>query len=122
MSVQSNPVILGTKVAADLLFANALVTDTGDARGIEGRLLYLKDFPEEALRIRNAARATARNFTWEPSVRYLNHKLEHQASLQGVLAGRGTMGEKSFGPARLVAESVRSSSGAEGGLPGESSV
>jgi glycosyltransferase involved in cell wall biosynthesis len=70
-----------------LPFVNALVMDTGDAREIERHLLYLKDSPEEALKIRNGARATARHFTWQASVRNLLCKVDHQANLQGALAG-----------------------------------
>jgi glycosyltransferase involved in cell wall biosynthesis len=77
-------------------FINALVMDTGDPREIENYLLYLRDFPEEGFRIRRAARATACHFSWEASVRNLINKLEHQARLQGALAGNGPPEEKSL--------------------------
>jgi glycosyltransferase involved in cell wall biosynthesis len=76
-----------------LSFINALVMDTGDPEEIEADLLYLKNFPEEAVKIRKAAKATARNFTWEASVKQLIHRFEQQACLQGALAGHLTSTE-----------------------------
>jgi glycosyltransferase involved in cell wall biosynthesis len=76
-----------------LPFINALVMDRGDPGEIEDYLLYLKNFPHEVLRIREAAKATARNFTWQASVKQLIHKLEQQARLQGALAGNLTSNE-----------------------------
>ena len=66
-----------------LSFVNALVMDTGKPEEMEAYLLYLKKFPEEALKIRKAAKATAQNFTWEVSVKQLIHKLEQQAHSRG---------------------------------------
>jgi glycosyltransferase involved in cell wall biosynthesis len=68
-------------------YVNAFVMDTDDPREIESYLLYLKDFPEEGLRVRSAARATARNFTWEATARNLISKLELQARLQELMTG-----------------------------------
>jgi len=64
---------------------NAFVMDTDDSREIESAILYLRDFPEEALRVRHAAKATARHYTWEATVKNLLSKLEHQARLQGLV-------------------------------------
>jgi glycosyltransferase involved in cell wall biosynthesis len=68
-------------------YVNAFVMDTDDPREIESYLLYLKDFPEEGLRVRSAARATARNFTWEATARNLLSKIELQARLQELTTG-----------------------------------
>jgi glycosyltransferase involved in cell wall biosynthesis len=73
---------------------NAFVMDTDDAREIESSLLYLRGFPEEEMRIRRAAKATARNFTWEVSARNLLSKIEHQARLQGFVTGARETDEK----------------------------
>ena len=64
-------------------YVNAFVMDTEDPREIESCLLYLQDFPEEELRVRRRAKATARYFTWDYSGKNLISKLEHQARLQG---------------------------------------
>lgn len=68
-------------------YVNAFVMDTGDPREIESSLLYLRDFPEEELKVRRRAKATARYFTWDCSGKNLISKLEHQARLQGCIAG-----------------------------------
>ena len=64
---------------------NAIVLETADPGEIEGYVLYLRDHPEESNRIRQAARRTARMYTWEAAARNLLGKLEHQARLQGIL-------------------------------------
>lgn len=72
---------------------NAFVMDTDDPREIESCLTYLRDSPEEASRVRRAAKATARNFTWEVSVKNLISKLDHQAHLQGFVKGKKLHGD-----------------------------
>jgi hypothetical protein len=64
---------------------NAIVLETTDPQEIEGYVLYLRDHPNESHRIRQAARRTARMYTWEAAIRNLIGKLEHQARLQGIL-------------------------------------
>jgi glycosyltransferase involved in cell wall biosynthesis len=68
-------------------YVNAFVMETGDPREIESYVLYVKEYPEKGLGIRRAARATARNFTWEASIRNLLSKLELQARFQGMVKG-----------------------------------
>ncbi len=72
---------------------NAFVMDTDDPREIESCLTHLRASPEEALRVRRAAKATARNFTWEVSARNLLSKVEHQARLQGFVIREELNGE-----------------------------
>jgi len=64
---------------------NAIVLETTDTQEVEGYVLYLRDHPDESHRIRQAARRTARMYTWEAAIRNLIGKLEHQARLQGIL-------------------------------------
>jgi glycosyltransferase involved in cell wall biosynthesis len=64
---------------------NAIVLETTDPREVEGYVRYLQDHPDESHRIRQAARRTARMYTWEAAVRNLIGKLAHQARLQGIL-------------------------------------
>jgi len=69
-------------------FINSLVLETDDPMEIVGYATYLREFPEEGIRIRKAAQRTARYFTWEAAVRNLISKLENQARTQGILLGR----------------------------------
>ncbi len=69
-------------------FVNSLVLETSNPLEIVGYAMYLRDFPEEEVRIREAARRTARHFTWEAAVQNLISKLENQARTQEVLRGR----------------------------------
>lgn len=82
-------------------YVNAFVMDTEDPREIESCLLYLKDFPEEDLRVRRTAKATARYFTWEFSGKNLISKLEYQARLQGCITGN--QDQREFVLAKAVA-------------------
>ena len=66
-------------------FVNSLTIETSDPLEIVGFLLYLRDHPEESTRMRNAARITARYFTWDSAAQILIGKLENQAGIQGVL-------------------------------------
>ncbi|MFH1382294.1 MAG: glycosyltransferase family 4 protein [Chloroflexota bacterium] len=67
-------------------FHNSIVLETAEPEEIEDNILYLKTHPAEAERIRQAAKQTARLFTWEEVIRTLVQKLEHQARTQKLLA------------------------------------
>ncbi len=69
-------------------FINSFVLETSDPMEIVDYTRYLKERPEESTRIRRAARATARYFTWDVIARNLVSKLENQARVQGVLVGK----------------------------------
>jgi glycosyltransferase involved in cell wall biosynthesis len=84
-------------------FVNSFVLDTGDPREIESYLIYLRDFPEEGQRMRKAARATARQFTWEATASNLISKLENQGRFQGVLSGKIEPEKEFFDPTRVAA-------------------
>jgi glycosyltransferase involved in cell wall biosynthesis len=66
-------------------FINSFVLETSDPMEIVDYTRYLKERPEESTRIRRAARATARYFTWDVIARHLISKLENQARIQGIL-------------------------------------
>jgi glycosyltransferase involved in cell wall biosynthesis len=66
---------------------NAIVLDTADPKEIVSYVTFLRDYPEEDARIRQAARRISRHFTWEAVVQSLIGKLENQARVQGVLRG-----------------------------------
>jgi len=69
-------------------YHNAFVLETSDPREIEGYLMYLKECPDEGIRIRSEARRTAAFFTWEAATENLISKLENQARIQRALTGR----------------------------------
>jgi glycosyltransferase involved in cell wall biosynthesis len=69
-------------------FVNSIVLETSDPAEIVSYAMYLRDFPEEATRIRESARRTARHFTWEAAIRNLISKLENQARTQGIMIGQ----------------------------------
>jgi glycosyltransferase involved in cell wall biosynthesis len=69
-------------------FVNSFVLETNDPAEITGYVKYLEESPEEALRIRRAARNTARNFTWEAVSKNLISKLDNQARIQGIIKGK----------------------------------
>jgi glycosyltransferase involved in cell wall biosynthesis len=69
-------------------FVNAVVLETNSSEEIAEYASYLREHPDEDVRIRKAARRTARHFTWEAATRNLLRKLENQARVQGILAGR----------------------------------
>jgi glycosyltransferase involved in cell wall biosynthesis len=87
-------------------FVNAFVLETPDPMEAVGYLMYLRDYPEEGIRIREAARRTARYFTWEAAVINLIHKLENQARIKGVLGGVPTPLEPQFAMSKLPPELV----------------
>jgi glycosyltransferase involved in cell wall biosynthesis len=66
---------------------NAIVLDTADPREIVSYVTFLRNYPEEDARIRQAARRSSRHFTWEAVVQNLISKLENQARVQGALSG-----------------------------------
>jgi hypothetical protein len=90
-------------------FINAFVLETPDPMEAVGYLMYLRDYPEEGLRIREAARRTARYFTWESVARSLISKLENQARIKGVLLGALTPSEPQFELSKLPPELVATS-------------
>ena len=69
-------------------FVNAFVLETANPMEIVDYAMYLREYPEEGIRMRKAARRTARYFTWEAAVMNLIGKLENQARTQEILAGR----------------------------------
>ena len=87
-------------------FVNSFVLETPDPMEAVGYLMYLRDYPEEGVRIREAARRTARYFTWEAAVVNLIHKLENQARIRGVLGGVPTPAEPQFAISKLPPELV----------------
>jgi len=87
-------------------FVNAFVLETPDPMEAVGYLMYLRDYPEEGTRIREAARRTARYFTWEAAVINLIHKLENQARIKGVLGGVPTPAEPQFAISKLPPELI----------------
>jgi len=92
-------------------FVNSFVLETGDPMEIVGYIMYLRDYPEEGVRIRKAARLTARYFTWEAAVQNLRSKLENQARIQGTLGGRLASAESQFAlsefPPELLATTLK---------------
>jgi glycosyltransferase involved in cell wall biosynthesis len=87
-------------------FVNSFVLETPDPMEAVGYLMYLRDNPEEGARIREAARRTARSFTWEAAVINLIHKLENQARIKGVLGGMPIPVEPQFAISKLPPELV----------------
>ena len=69
-------------------FVNSIMLETADPMEIVSYAMYLRNFPEEGIRIREAARRIAHYFTWEATVQNLISKLENQARTQGILMGQ----------------------------------
>ena len=88
-------------------FVNSFVLETSDPMEIVGYMMYLRDYPEEGKRIREAARRTARSFTWEAAVQNLITKLENQARIQGTLGGMPTPSTPQFTPEDLMATTLK---------------
>jgi glycosyltransferase involved in cell wall biosynthesis len=100
-------------------FVNAFVLETADPMEIVGHVLYLQDYPEESARMRRAARATARYFTWEAAVENLVDKLENQARIQGALYGEPEpLPEEHFQPSKLPPELLPTGAKGPGGCRG----
>ena len=74
-------------------FVNSFMLETADPTEIVSYIMYLRDHPEVATRIREVARQTAHYFTWEAAAQNLISKLENQARIQGALGGRPTTGQ-----------------------------
>jgi glycosyltransferase involved in cell wall biosynthesis len=64
---------------------NAIALETSDPLEIAGHVMYLQLHPYADLKIRTAARETARLFTWEEIIKNLIQKLEYCARAQGLL-------------------------------------
>jgi glycosyltransferase involved in cell wall biosynthesis len=100
-------------------FVNSFVLETADPMEIVGHVLYLQDFPEEGARVRRAARATARYFTWEAAIENLVDKLENQARVQGALYGEPEpLLEEHFDPSKLPPELLPTGPKGAGGCRG----
>ena len=85
-------------------FVNAFVLETADPMEIVGHMMYIQDYPEEGGRMRRAARATARYYTWETAILNLIAKVENQARIQGTLRGEPEPAEEQFHPSKLPPE------------------
>lgn len=85
-------------------FVNAFVLETPDPMEIVGHLTYVMDYPEEGMRMRRAARATARYYVWDVAVMNLIAKVENQARLQGTLKGEPELAEEAFEQSKLPPE------------------
>ncbi|GEM_PF-861699 len=68
-------------------FVNSIVLETSEPQEIADYALFLQAHPEESARIRQAARESARFFTWDSAVTNLIRKLENQARTQEILSG-----------------------------------
>jgi glycosyltransferase involved in cell wall biosynthesis len=77
-------------------FVNAFVLETADPEEIVGYIMYLREYPEEAARMRKAARRTARLFTWEAATQNLIGRVENQARMQRILRGKPVADESPF--------------------------
>ena len=66
-------------------FHNSVILETADPKEIETYVAYLAEHPEEDHLIRQAARLTAKRFTWEEVSKDLIRKLAYQATAQGLL-------------------------------------
>jgi glycosyltransferase involved in cell wall biosynthesis len=88
-------------------FVNSFVLETSDPMEIVGYMMYLRDYPEEGRRIREAARRTARYFTWEAAVQNLITKLENQARIQGSIGGMPMPSTPQFTPEDLMATTLK---------------
>ena len=66
-------------------FHNSIVLETAESGEMEACLMYLKEHPDEANRMRRAARETAAGYAWTEVAGILLQKLRYQARLQGAL-------------------------------------
>lgn len=73
-------------------FNNAMVVETSDPSEIVSYITYLLENPDAQKSMRQEARRTATNFTWEMVIRNLVTKLEYIARNQGLIAGGWTRG------------------------------
>jgi glycosyltransferase involved in cell wall biosynthesis len=65
-------------------FENAVALETDDPEEIVGYLLHLRSHPEEQVKIREAGRRTAAEFTWEEVIDNLVGKLGYLARKQSI--------------------------------------
>lgn len=91
----------GTGEDYALPFVNAFVLETADPMEIVGYISYIEKRPDEGIRMRRAAHATARYFTWGKAAMNLVSRLENQARAQGALAGALEPLVEDFTAARL---------------------
>jgi len=89
-------------------FINGFVLETANPIEIVGYAMYLREYPKEGIRIREAARRTARYFTWEAAVKNLIGKLENQARMQDLLRGQPTLPQPQFSLSKLPPELLTS--------------
>jgi glycosyltransferase involved in cell wall biosynthesis len=66
-------------------FENAVALETDDPEEIVGYLLHLRSHPEEQVKIREAGRRTAAEFTWEEVIDNLVGKLGYLARKQSIV-------------------------------------
>jgi len=83
-------------------FHNSIVLETSDPKEIESYVMYLAEHPQEAGRIRTAAKNTASKFTWEQVLENLIQKLEYQARSQGLISLPEKTGSQENIPASLI--------------------
>ena len=67
-------------------FVNSIMIETPDPMEIVSNLIYLYSNPRQIKLMRDSARLTARNFTWESAVQNLIRKLENQGRIHGILS------------------------------------
>ncbi len=84
-------------------FVNSFMIETPDPMEIVSYILYLRNYPDQAKRMRISARYTARNFTWEATVLNLIGKLENQGRIQGIISNNYQTGSLQSQPAEMVA-------------------
>ena len=89
-------------------FINGFVLETANPIEIVGYAMYLREYPNEGIRIREAARRTARYFTWEAAVKNLIGKLENQARMQDLVRGQPTLPQPQFSLSKLPPELLTS--------------
>jgi glycosyltransferase involved in cell wall biosynthesis len=70
-------------------FHNSVILETADPKEIETYVAYLAEHPDEEHLIRQAARLTAKRFTWEEVAKDLIRKLAYQATAQDLLKPHG---------------------------------
>lgn len=85
-------------------FHNSVILETADPKEIETYVVYLAEHPDEGRSIRQAARLTARRYTWREVTRDLIRKLAYQATAQGLLRPPDKAPDRSPGPSHWVGQ------------------
>lgn len=85
-------------------FHNSVILETADPKEIETYVVYLAEHPDEGRSIRQAARLTARRYTWREVARDLIRKLAYQATAQGLLRPPDKAPDRSPGPSHWVGQ------------------